>query len=69
MNTNWWNIPLIDMNTNCGMPICPCSQSDKLVWLGTTNGHFLVRSAYHHAKEKSISERGMCSSFVNLDRL
>ena len=45
------------------------SQTDKLVWLGTSNGFFFVRSAYHLAKEKSISDRGMCSSSANMDRL
>jgi hypothetical protein len=40
------------------------SQTDKLVWLGTSNGFFFVRSAYHLAKEKSISNRGMCSSLL-----
>ena len=53
----------------CGMPIYPRSQSDKLVWLGTNNGQFSVKSVYHLAKEISIIDRGMCSNSINLDRL
>lgn len=51
------------------MPICLRSQSDFLVWLGTNNGQFYVRSAYHLAKEISIMDRCMCSNPVNLDNL
>jgi hypothetical protein len=72
-HTSWWNVPLIrevfskgEASLICGIPICPASrsQTDKLVWLGTSNGFFFVRSAYHLAKEKSISNRGMCSSLL-----
>jgi hypothetical protein len=51
------------------MPICPRSQSDKLVWLGTNNGQFFVKSASHLAKEISIMDKGMCLNSINLDRL
>jgi hypothetical protein len=76
VDTNWWNIPLInevfsveEASLICGMPICPRSQSNKLVWLGTNNGQFSVKSAYHLAKEISIMDKGMCSNSINLDRL
>jgi hypothetical protein len=35
----------------CGQPICPNSQADKLVWGVAKKGRFIVRSAYHVAKE------------------
>jgi hypothetical protein len=56
VDSNWWNIPLIneffffffeEACLICGMPICPRSQLDKLVWLGTNNGRFSIKSAYH----------------------
>jgi hypothetical protein len=51
------------------MPICPRNQTDTLVWLGTNNGQFSVKSDYHLAKEISIMGRGMCSNYINLGGL
>jgi hypothetical protein len=31
----------------CSIPINPWSREDKLIWAGTKNGRFSVRSAYH----------------------
>jgi hypothetical protein len=58
-DTNWWDIQLIrdvfneeDAALICNIPISPQRQEDKLVWVGTRNGEFTVRSTYHIAKEK-----------------
>jgi hypothetical protein len=72
-HTSWWNVLLLErfslkekLVLYVVYPSAPASrsQTDKLVWLGTSNGFFFVRSAYHLAKEKSISNRGMCSSLL-----
>ena len=67
-NTNWWNIGLINEIFNneeaaviCNIPICPQRQMDKLVWMGTKNGEFFVRSAYHLAMSKKDGNLGSCS--------
>jgi hypothetical protein len=69
VNTNWWNTSFIHEIFNedkakliCGMTICPYSQRDQLVWLGTNNDLFTVISACHLAKEISVMSKGMCSS-------
>jgi hypothetical protein len=56
----WWNISLIKRIFNeeeatkiCSMAICPQRQQDKLVWVGTKNGIFSIKSAYHLAREKN----------------
>ena len=56
----WWNTSMIhsifteeDAVSICSMAICPQRQQDKLVWVGTKNGIFSVKSAYHLAKEKN----------------
>jgi hypothetical protein len=53
-DANWWDIPLIEqiftedtVEKICSIPINPRSQEDKLIWTGTNNGRFSVRSAYH----------------------
>jgi hypothetical protein len=45
----------------CGMAIFPRTQHDRAVWTGNKNGLFLVRSAYHLAKELEVREDGGCS--------
>jgi hypothetical protein len=41
-NTRWWNIPIVEAvfyveeaSIICGLPICPNSQVDKMVWAGS----------------------------------
>jgi hypothetical protein len=46
----------------CNIPISPQRQEDKLVWVGTRNGEFTVKSAYHIAKEKMDRNKGSTSS-------
>jgi hypothetical protein len=68
-DTNWWNIPLIkelfreeEVEMICGMAICPRTQQDRVVWVGNKSGLFIVRSAYHIAKELENREVGSYSS-------
>lgn len=70
--TNWWNFPLIqelfsreESAIICNIPICPQRQQDKLVWVGTKNGVFTIRSAYHMAKDREEDSR-RCSSNYDL---
>jgi hypothetical protein len=49
-----WNYALIDKcfsdyvaNTIKNIPLCPLLPSDKIIWNGTSNGMFSVKSAYH----------------------
>jgi hypothetical protein len=73
--TRWWNIPMVEAifnmeeaNIICGLPICPSTQLDKLVWGAAKNRQFNVRSAYHVAMEmgqryaRSSSSEGPCRS-------
>lgn len=51
---NWWNVPLVNSvfprgiaEKICGLAICPRLQQDRVIWVGTKNGVFSVRSTYH----------------------
>lgn len=53
-----WNVDLIrsifsveEANVITSIPIFPSFPLDRLVWWGTSNGIFSVRSAYHLGKE------------------
>ena len=72
---SWWNISLIheifpkeEAELIYGIPICPGSQSDRLVWVGTKNGLFSIKSAYHLAKAICDSGVGDCSSSVTFSQ-
>lgn len=43
------------------MVLSPLRHPDKLVWIGTKNGLFLVRSAYHLEMTRRVQEFGECS--------
>jgi ribonuclease HI len=69
-----WNLGLINSIFNpeeakviASMPLCPSLPPDKLVWQGTTDGIFSVRSAYHMGMENTLRVRGSASgeSFDN----
>jgi hypothetical protein len=69
----WWNVSLVHeiflqdkAELICSIPICPGSQRDRLVWTGTKNGLFTVKSAYHLAQATNDSGAGECSSSVKL---
>jgi hypothetical protein len=44
------------------MPLCPSLPPNKLVWQGTTNGIFSVKSAYQMGMENNFRGRGSTSS-------
>jgi hypothetical protein len=43
------------------MAICPRTQQDRVVWAGNKSGLFMIRSAYHLAKEVATRDVGGCS--------
>ena len=44
------------------IPLSPFSAEDRLIWHGTKNGIFLVRSAYFLEMDKMASQRGSSSN-------
>jgi hypothetical protein len=65
--TCWWNFQLVQDNFSrevadfiCNIPVFPQRQQDKLIWAGTKNGVFSVRSAYHLALDRKERNRGSC---------
>ncbi|XP_062147743.1 uncharacterized protein LOC133856702 [Alnus glutinosa] len=46
------------------LPLCPTLPPDRLVWRGTTNGIFSVRSAYHMGMEVKVRDNGSTSKEV-----
>jgi hypothetical protein len=68
MDSNWWNIPLIEqlfpldiVDQICNIAISPRTMHDRLFWGGTTNEQFAVRSAYHMEIERRESLIGSSS--------
>lgn len=66
--THTWNFPLIreifwpeEALRICNLPLSPTGQPDIMVWRGSTNGLFSVRSAYHLEKERLIRLQGESS--------
>jgi hypothetical protein len=66
--TNWWNIPLLEqifpeemVEQICNIPISPRQIKDRLVWAGTKNGLFSVRSAYNLDLELLDRQKGCAS--------
>lgn len=68
-DSGWWNMNVIrdlftptEAEAICSLVVSPLGQPDKLVWTGTTNGCFSVRSSYHLEMSSRAQERGECSS-------
>lgn len=49
----------------CSMPICPRQQNDRMVWTGSRNREFIVKIAYHFAKNMVESTTGCNSNTEN----
>jgi hypothetical protein len=69
MDSNWWNIPLIEqlfpldiVEHICNIAISPRTMHDRFIWGGTTDGQFAVRSAYHMEIERRESLTGSSSN-------
>lgn len=68
-NTRWWNFPLIqsiftpeEASRISSLALSPTGTHDTLIWIGTTNGLYFVRSAYHLAKARDLRQKGECST-------
>jgi hypothetical protein len=66
--TKGWNIELIqdvfsedEARVIVGIPLSSSLPPNRMVWRGTTNGSFTVKSAYHLGKEIQALEEGQCS--------
>jgi len=64
-----WNCALIDnsfpayvANIIKNIPLCPSLPPDKIIWNGTLNGVFSVKSAYHMTLDLLRRKNGECSS-------
>jgi hypothetical protein len=68
----WWNTALIksvfseeEAKVIINIPLSPVLPRDRLLWRGTQNGEFTVRSAYHLGREIQDQAGGQCSNMVN----
>ena len=75
-NNNGWNKNLLEelfseeeARKIREMAICPSYQPDQLMWVGSKNGDYSVRSAYHWLKGRRELEDGCCSSNNSLGNL
>jgi len=50
-----------EAETICGLPLSFLSQPNTLIWAGTSQGIFTVRSAYHFEHTRRTKEQGECS--------
>jgi hypothetical protein len=69
-----WNCSFIDNMFSANVtkiiksiPLCPSLPPDKIIWSGTSNGMFSVRSAYHMGLELLRRQEGECSSRPSRD--
>jgi hypothetical protein len=51
------------------IPLCSSLPLDKLVWQGTTDGVFSVRSAYHMGMDSNTRGRGSASRVSQENRI
>lgn len=68
--TKGWNVELIQVvfseaeaRVIVGIPLSLDLPPDRMVWRGTTNGSFTVKSAYHLGKETQALEGGKVGNF------
>lgn len=72
-DTGWWNFPsirpiftLAEADSICNMVLSPLRHPDRLVWTGSKNGLFSVKSAYHMEKQRREHEIGESSKASDL---
>jgi ribonuclease HI len=75
-DTNWWKTDLVsrifgvdEAKVICSIPVCPRTRQDQLVWMGTKQGEYTVRSAYHMVKENGLQDEGSCSNAPLIARI
>lgn len=68
-DANWWNVDRVESlfprdidALICGLAITPRTQHDSLIWSGTKNGLYSVRSGYHLELEQRSWSQGNCST-------
>lgn len=71
VNARRWNSSLIheiflehEAKLICSMPLSRYSQDDQLIWRGTSNGIFTIRSAYHMDMEMKAMKKGEGSAII-----
>lgn len=71
VDTNRWNYALLEqifsrdeINSIQFVPLSITNQENALIWRGTTNGLFSMRSAYHMQKEREVASKAEGSSRV-----
>jgi hypothetical protein len=72
-DTGWWDPNVISEHFNeeearaiTTIPLSCTNQEDRIIWSGTTNGLFSVRSGYHLAKEHlEHTKAGSSNGFHN----
>jgi hypothetical protein len=67
--TRWWNFDLIRANFDpweagqiCSLPLSPLGQPDQIVWQGTKNRYFTVKSAYYMEMQHRNCSKGESST-------
>lgn len=67
-DTKWWDTMLLEnlfdkeeVRLIQSIPLSSINQSDTLIWRGTTNGLFSVRSAYYIQQELEATSPAKCS--------
>lgn len=75
-DTKWWKTNMIhevfmeeEARSIWRMAISPASPCDKLVWVGTKNGEYSVRSGYHLTKEHQDGLGGSTSNYNQFTQL
>jgi hypothetical protein len=75
-STGWWNYELlnaiftpIETEKMCSVVPSPMNQEDKLVWQGSKNGCFSVRSAYHLEMDRRVQDTGEASNSGEIKKI
>jgi hypothetical protein len=68
-DSGWWKVSLIqdlfpssDAEAICNLALSPLRSLNKLIWIGTSNGCFSVKSAYHQEMARRVQDKGESSN-------